>query len=138
MFFRITIALFLFALTMSVAAAPGGDQKDRDAQLKLALDELKNEVVVLGRQVRDMQATMDRNRGQMNALINQIVDNFNAIRQAESRVPEGTVSAINQSNNLGEQLSATNQRIERLSEQVAELKRLVEEPPKLPTMTQID
>jgi tol-pal system protein YbgF len=137
MFFRITTALLLFALTVSVAAAPSGDQKDRDAQLKLALDDLKNEVVVLGRQVRDMQATMDRNSGQMNALINQIVDNVNAIRQAQSRVAEGSVSAINQVNNLGEQLSATNQRIERLSEQVAELKRLVENLPKLPTMTQI-
>jgi tol-pal system protein YbgF len=137
MFFRITIALFVLALTVSVAAAPRADQKDRDAQIKLALDELKNEVVVLGRQVRDMQATMDRNSGQMNALINQIVDNVNAIRQAQSRVAEGSVSAINQTNNLGEQLSATNQRIERLSEQVAELKRLVENLPKLPTMTQI-
>jgi tol-pal system protein YbgF len=137
MFFRITIALFLFALPIGIAAAPGSDQKDRDAQLKLALDELKNEVVVLGRQVRDMQTAMDRNSGQMNALINQIVDNVNAIRQAQSRVAEGSVSAINQANNLGEQLSATNQRIERLSEQVAELKRLVENLPKLPTMTQI-
>ena len=136
MFFRIPIVCFLLALTMSVAAAPSGDQKDRDAQIKLALDELKNEVVVLGRQVRDMQATMDRNSGQMNALINQIVDNVNAIRQAQSRVAEGSLSAINQANNLGEQLGATNQRLERLSEQVAELKRLVENLPKLPTMTQ--
>ena len=137
MVLRITIAYFLLALTASIHAAPGSDQKDRDAQLKLALDELKNEVVVLGRQVRDMQAAMDRNSGQMNALINQIVDNVNAIRQAQSRVAEGSLSAINQTNNLGEQLSATNQRIERLSEQVAELKRLVENLPKLPTMTQI-
>ncbi|HKP11488.1 MAG TPA: tol-pal system protein YbgF [Blastocatellia bacterium] len=137
MFFRTALALLLLAMAANVPAAPGGDQKDRDAQIKLALDELKNEVVVLGRQVRDMQTAMDRNSGQVNALINQIVDNVNAIRQAQSRVAEGSVSAINQANNLGEQLGATNQRIERLSEQVAELKRLVENLPKLPTMTQI-
>src|SRR6185369_11768428 len=137
MFFRVTLALLLLAMTANVQAAPGGDQKDRDAQIKLALDELKNEVVVLGRQVRDMQTAMDRNSGQMNALINQIVDNVNAIRQAQSRVAEGSASAINQTNNLGEQLSATNQRIERLSGQMAELKRLVENLPKLPTMMQI-
>ncbi|MFL6278237.1 MAG: tol-pal system protein YbgF [Blastocatellia bacterium] len=134
---RIAIALMLAVLAVTATAAPSGDQKDRDAQIKLALDELKNEVVVLGRQVRDMQASMDRSGGQMNALINQIVDNVNAIRQAQSRVAEGSVSAINQTNSLGEQLSATNQRIDRLSEQMAELRRLVENLPKLPTMTQI-
>jgi len=134
---RIAIVLLLAAMMAPAMAAPRGDQKDRDAQIKLALDELKNEIVVLGRQVRDMQASMDRNSGQLNALINQIVDNVNAIRQAQSRVAEGSVSAINQANSLGEQLSATNQRIDRLSEQMAELKRLVENLPKLPTMTQI-
>jgi tol-pal system protein YbgF len=137
MFFRIAFALLLIAMAATAGAAPRADQKDRDAQIKLALDELKNEVVVLERQVRDMQASLDRNSGQVNALINQIVDNVNAIRQAQSRVAEGSVSAITQANNLGEQLSATNQRIERLSEQMAELKRLVENLPKLPTMMQI-
>jgi tol-pal system protein YbgF len=137
MYFRIAFALLLMAVAATGFAAPASDQKDRDAQIKLALDELKNEVVVLERQVRDMQASMDRNSGQVNALINQIVDNVNAIRQAQSRVAEGSLSAINQTNNLGEQLGATNQRIERLSEQVAELKRLVENLPKLPTFTQI-
>ncbi len=134
---RIAIVILLAAMMVPATAAPRGDQKDRDAQIKLALDELKNEVVVLGRQVRDMQASMDRSGGQMNALINQIVDNVNAIRQAQSRVAEGSVSAINQANSLGEQLSVTKQRIDRLSEQMAELKRLVENLPKLPTMTQI-
>ena len=137
MFSKIMFAFVLTALAATGFAAPASDQKDRDAQIKLALDELKNEVVVLERQVRDMQASMDRNSGQMNALINQIVDNVNAIRQAQSRVAEGSLSAINQTNTLGEQLSATNQRIERLSEQMAELKRLVENLPKLPVMTQI-
>lgn len=137
MYLRIAFALILTAVTATGFAAPVRDQKDRDAQIKLALDELKNEVVVLERQVRDMQASLDRNSGQMNALINQIVDNVNAIRQAQSRVAEGSASAISQSNNLGEQLSATNQRIERLSGQMAELKRLVENLPKLPSMMQI-
>ena len=131
-----TAAITLLALVC--AAAPAlADQKDRDAQLKQALDDLKNEVVVLERQVRSMQEAMDRNSGQMGALINQIVDNVNAIRQAQSRVAEGSTSALSEVSGLGERLSATNQRIDRLSEQVAELKRLVENLPKLPTMLQI-
>ncbi|MEN3331359.1 MAG: hypothetical protein V7641_724 [Blastocatellia bacterium] len=137
MYLRILFTLLIAVMAATVVATPRSDQKDRDAQIKLALDELKNEVVVLERQVRDMQASMDRNSGQMSALINQIVDNVNAIRQAQSRVAEGSTSAITQTNNLGEQLSATNQRIERLSGQMAELKRLVENLPKLPTMMQI-
>jgi tol-pal system protein YbgF len=114
-----------------------GDQKDKDVQLKLAVDELKNEVVILERQVRAMQETLDRNSGQMNALITQIVDNVTAIRQAQGRVAEGSLSAINEVNGIGERIGATNQRIDRLSEQMAELKKLVENMPKLPTMTQI-
>lgn len=137
MYLKIAFALILTAVAANSFAASADNQKDRDAQIKLALDELKNEVVVLERQVRDMQASLDRNSGQMNALINQIVDNVNAIRQAQSRVVEGSTSAITQTNNLGEQLSATNQRIERLSGQMAELKRMIENLPKLPTMTQI-
>src|SRR5262249_10682637 len=81
--------------------------------------------------------TLDRNSGQANALINQIVDTVNAIRQAQSRSVESSVSAINQVGTLGEHLSATNQRIDRLSEQLAELKRLIENLPKMPTMATI-
>jgi len=137
MIFRIAFTLAIIAITITGGAAPAGDQKDRDAQIKVALDELKNEVVVLERQVRDMQTSMDRNGGQLNTLINQIVDNVNAIRQSQSRIAEGSNSAIAQTNNLGEQLSATNQRIDRLSEQMAELKRLVENLPKLPAISTI-
>lgn len=113
------------------------DQKDRDAQLKLALDEMKAEVIVLERQVRAMQETMDKNSGQLNTLITQIVDNVNAIRQAQSRVAEGSSSALQSVSGLGEQISSTNQRIDRVSEQLAQLRKLVENLPKLPTFTQI-
>ncbi|HEX8186244.1 MAG TPA: tol-pal system protein YbgF [Blastocatellia bacterium] len=133
------ISAFILALMMLPAFNTRGlgDQKDKDVQLKLAVDELKNEVVILERQVRAMQETLDRNSGQMNALITQIVDNVTAIRQAQGRVAEGSLSAINEVNGIGERIGATNQRIDRLSEQMAELKKLVENMPKLPTMTQI-
>ena len=134
---RFFALIFVILVATPAFSAPGADQKDRDAQLKLALDELKNEVVVLERQVRDMQTALDRNGGQANALITQVVDTVNAIRQAQSRAVESSVSAITQVGSLSEQLSATNQRIDRLSEQMAELKRLVENLPKLPTMVTI-
>src|SRR5262245_63631967 len=133
------VTIFLVALLFSTPLSSSGvaDQKDRDAQLKLALDELKAEVIVLERQVRTMQETMDKNSGQLNTLITQIVDNVNAIRQAQSRFFEGSVSALQSTSNLGEQISSTNQRIDRVSEQLAQLRRLVENLPKLPAFTEI-
>jgi tol-pal system protein YbgF len=134
-----SIVLLLFC-GLSLAGAVAGAQKDKEqqaAQLKIALDELKAEVIVLGRQVRTMQESMDRNGGQLNTLVTQIIDNVNAIRQAQGRVAEGSTSAITEVTGLGERLSATNTRIDKLSEQLAEVKKLVENLPKLPTFTQI-
>jgi len=87
--------------------------------------------------VRQMQESSDKNSGQLSALITQIVDNVNAIRQAQSRTNESSSSAIQSVSGLSEQISSTNQRIDRVSEQLAQLKNLVENLPKLPTFTVI-
>ena len=137
---RLGILSATAAFLLLLFSTPGASvQKDKDvyAQMKISFDELKNEVVVLERQVRSMQESQDRNSGQLNALITQIIDNVSAIRQAQSRVAEGSMNAISEVGGIGERLSATNQRIDRLSEQIAELKKLVENLPKLPTFTQI-
>lgn len=133
-------ALALGVLLLLAMSAPGGGaQKDKDvyAQFKVAFDELKNEVIVLERQVRSLQESQDRTSGQMSTLITQIIDNVTAIRQAQSRVAEGSNSAISQINGIDERISSVNQRIDRLSNQMAELKKLVENLPKLPTFTEI-
>lgn len=138
MSFKIISGAVLVLMFISSLSGSGlSYQKDRETQLKLALDELKAEVIVLERQVRTMQETMDKNSGQLNTLVTQLVDNVNAIRQAQSRVAEGSSSAIQSVSGLGEQLSSTNQRIDRLSEQLAQVRKLVENLPKLPTFTQI-
>jgi tol-pal system protein YbgF len=131
----ITAAVLALVLVSSTTGSGLTDQKE--AQMKLALDELKAEVIVLERQVRTLQETMDKNSGQLNTLVTQIVDNVNAIRQAQGRVAEGSSSAIQSVSGLSEQLSSTNQRIDRLSEQLAQVRKLVENLPKLPTFTQI-
>jgi tol-pal system protein YbgF len=136
LFKSIATALCSLLFVLSISGSAIADQKS-EAALKLALDELKAEVIVLGRQVRTMQEAMDKNSGQLNTLVTQMVDNVNAIRQAQSRIAEGSSSAIQSVSGLGEQLSSTNQRIDRLSEQLAQVKKLVENLPKLPTFTQI-
>jgi tol-pal system protein YbgF len=132
------VRIVIFSLLFILATSLQGFADDKlTAQLKQSVDDLKTEVELLERQVRSMQESMDRNSGQLNTLITQIIDNVNAIRQGQSRVAEGSISALSEVNGLGERLSATNQRIDRLSEQLAELKKLVENLPKLPTFTQI-
>ncbi|MEW6129167.1 MAG: tol-pal system protein YbgF [Acidobacteriota bacterium] len=128
---------FVLVLTLSISALAEDKKEAQILELKQTVDELKAELIVLQRQVRTMQESMDRNSGQLNTLITQIVDNVNAIRQGQSRVAEGAMSAVNEVNGLGERLSATNQRIDKLSEQLADLKKTVENLPKLPTFTQI-
>jgi len=137
MLFKSVAMGFVGLLLISSTGGNGLADQKSEAQLKLALDELKAEVIVLERQVRTMQETMDKNSGQLNTLVTQIVDNVNAIRQAQSRIAEGSSSAIQSVSGLGEQLSSANQRIDRLSEQLAQVKKLVENLPKLPTFTQI-
>jgi tol-pal system protein YbgF len=131
---KVMLAALLFILATSLRS--NADDK-AVLQLKQAVDDLKTEVELLERQVRSMQESNDRNSGQLSTLITQIIDNVNAIRQAQSRVAEGSNSALSEVNGLGERLSATNQRIDRVSEQLAELKKIVENLPKLPTFTQI-
>jgi tol-pal system protein YbgF len=133
----ITASSICLVFLSSMSGSGFADQKERDAQLIQKFDDLKAEVIVLERQVRTMQETMDKNSGQLNTLVTQIVDSVNAIRQAQSRVAESSNSAIQSVSGLSEQLSSTNQRIERMSEQLAQLRKLVENLPKLPTFTQI-
>ena len=136
---RSKIYVFVFLALIGAIFAPGSGavQKDKEAQLKLALDDLRNEVVVLERQVRAMQESIDKNSGQINTLVTQLLDNVTAIRQAQSRVAEGSGSAILEVNRIGEHIGTTNSRIDRMSEQLAELKKIVENLPKLPAFEKI-
>jgi tol-pal system protein YbgF len=64
-------------------------------------------------------------------------DNISAIRRAQSSVATNTTETALQISQMGERVSATNQRMERLSEQFAQLKKLIEDIPKQPVMAQM-
>jgi tol-pal system protein YbgF len=127
------------ALIFALSAPTVGVQKDKDvyAQFKVAFDELKNEVVVLERQIRTLQESHDKNIGQMSTLITQIIDSVNAIRQTQARSVEASSGAISAVNGIDERISSVNQRIDRLSGQLAELKKIVENLPKTPAFESI-
>jgi TolA-binding protein len=132
--FKILLVI-LAILSFSLGASAGGD-KEKD-QLKLAVDDLKNEVTILERQISTMQQSMDRNSGQMSALITQISDTVNAIRSAQSRANQSNDSVIGAANATTEQVSSANQKIDKLSAQVDQLRHIVENLPKLPAISPI-
>src|SRR5262249_21221777 len=134
------LLVVLVLLSLSIAAttmgAAGGGDKEKD-HLKLAVDDLENEGNILDRQIITKQQSMDRNSGQMSALITQISDTVNSIRSAQSRASQGYESFISAANSTSEQIGSANQKIEKLSAQLEQLKHLVETLPKLPAFSTI-
>ncbi len=133
---RMMIAIAVLVLS-SVGISGAASDKEKD-QLKLAVDDLKAEITILERQVRSMQESMDRNSGQLSALIIQISDNVSAIRQAQGRVAESAAATVNEVNTFGERLGSTNQKMDRLSQTLAELKKLVQDMPKTPAFPEVN
>jgi TolA-binding protein len=120
--FKSAIVLVLLAMLLVPLTASRGSDKEKD-QLKQSVDDLKAEVTVLERQIRDMQQSVDRNSGTTTTLITQMVDNVSAIRQGQSRSAESAVEAVNRISGFSEKLNATNDRVGRISDQITDLKR---------------
>lgn len=126
--------------TLLLLAAPAWAQRDRDAviaRVGVQVEEMKSELTILQRQVQTMQDTLSKTTGELNTLITQMTDNISAIRRAQSAVSSNTSESASQLSTMGERVSATNQRMERLSEQFAQLKKLIEDIPKQPVLAQI-
>ena len=133
---RAAAALLLVGALAPAAAA----QKERDLKIDrmaVQVEELKTEMVLLQRHVQGMQDTFNKTTGELNTLIVQISDNISAIRRAQSSVSTNTSDAATQLSAMSERVTATNARMEKLSEQFAELRKLIENIPKQPAMAQI-
>lgn len=136
--FRYFAPALLVCVTLpALADPPQKDQKEKIDRMAAQLEELKTELTLMQRQVQSLQDAINKTSGEMNALITQIGDNVSAIRRAQSAVSTSSNDAASQLSVMGERLTATDQRMERLSEQFAQLKKLIEDIPKAPTFTQI-
>src|SRR5215471_13220503 len=102
--FRSAIALVVLAMLLLPLTASRGSDKEKD-QLKQSVDDLKAEVTILERQIRDMQQSLDRNSGTTTTLITQMTDNVSAIRQGQSRTAEAAAEAVSRITALGERLN---------------------------------
>jgi tol-pal system protein YbgF len=81
-----------------------------------------------------MQDTFNKTMGELNTLITQMSDNISNIRRAQESVATKSGEATGQITSMGERLTATNERMERLSEQFAQVKKLIEDYQRGPVM----
>lgn len=133
---RVLLWLIVAALPSAVAAQ-SKDQRDKIDRMSAQLEELKTELILVQRQTQAMQDTFNKTTGELNTLIVQMSDNISAIRRAQSSISTNSTDTSSQVSAMGERITATNQRMERLSEQFAQLKKVIEDIPKMPTFTQL-
>jgi tol-pal system protein YbgF len=133
---KLSLFVIIACLPFSVAAQ-SKEQKEKIDRMAAQMEELKTELILLQRQVQQMQDTFNKTTGELNTLIVQMSDNISAIRRAQSSVSTNTSETVTQVTAMGERITATNQRMERLSEQFAQFKKVIEDIPKMPTFTQL-
>jgi len=135
-FYKLPLLIAVFFLPLS-GAAQSKDQRDKIDRMAGQIEELKTELVLLQRNTQTMQETFNKTMGELNTLIVQMSDNISAIRRAQSAVSTSSGDVATQVTSMGERITATNTRMERLSEQFAQLKKLIEDIPKAPTFSVI-
>jgi tol-pal system protein YbgF len=127
----------VIALSPLPAAGQNKETREKIDQMAVQVEQLKTEVMLLQRQVTSMQETFNKTNGEIRTLIVQMSDNISAIRLAQSSVSSSSNDTVTQVSAMGERLTATNQRLERLSEQFAQLKKLIEDVPNRPVIERI-
>jgi tol-pal system protein YbgF len=136
---RIYTLPLLFALSALPLAgfAQSKEQREKIDRMAVQVEDLKTELVLLQRTTQTMQDTFNKTMGELNTLIVQMSDNISAIRRAQESVSTKSGDVTAQVTSIGERVTATNERMERLSEQFAQIKKLIEDYQKGPVMGQI-
>ena len=131
------MGLALLLAGLGEARGQNKEQREKIDRMAVQLEELKTETILLQRQVQSMQDTFNKTMGELNTLVVQMSDNIATIRRAQSSISGNSNDTVTTVTAMGERLTATNQRMERLSEQFAQLRKVIEDIPKMPTFAQI-
>jgi tol-pal system protein YbgF len=136
---RVYILLILLAVIFLplTAAAQSKEQREKIDRMATQIEDLKTELVLLQRTTQTMQDTFNKTMGELNTLIVQMSDNISTIRRATEAASTRGGDVVTQVTSMGERITATNERMERLSQQFAQLKKLIEDIPKQPVIGQI-
>jgi tol-pal system protein YbgF len=133
-----TLPLLLAVVLLPLSGfAQSKDQREKIDRMAVQVEDLKTELVLLQRTTQQMQDTFNKTMGELNTLITQMSDNIANIRRAQESVSTKSGDVTVQVTSIGERVTATNDRIERLSEQFAQVKKLIEDIPKQPVAGQI-
>jgi hypothetical protein len=114
-------SLALLVLLFTPMYAQKKEQWEKIDRMAVQLEELKTEFILLQRSMQAMQETFNKTNGEARTLIEQMGDNIAAIRRAQSSVSTNATETVTQISTMGERVTATNSRMERLSEQFAQL-----------------
>jgi tol-pal system protein YbgF len=133
----LVIVVFALAVTVALPVSAQNQREQRIDRMAIQVEEMKTEMTLLQRQVQSMQDTLNKTTGEMTSLITQMNDNISAIRRAQSSVSTNTSDSATQMSTMAERISTTDRRMERLSEQFAQLKKLIEDIPKQPVLGQV-
>ena len=130
-----TLPLLLTIAILSLTGlAQSKDQREKIDRMAVQVEDLKTELVLLQRTTQTMQDTFNKTMGELNTLIVQMSDNISSIRRAQESVSTKSGDVTAQVSSIGERVTATNERMERLSEQFAQVKKLIEDYQKGPVM----
>jgi tol-pal system protein YbgF len=129
--------LFAVVLLPLAGLAQSKDQREKIDRMAVEVEDLKTELVVLQRTTQQMQDTFNKTMGELNTLITQMSDNISNIRRAQESVSTRTGDVTGQITSMGERVTATNERMERLSEQFAQVKKLIEDYQRGPALGQV-
>jgi tol-pal system protein YbgF len=132
--YTLPLLLAVILLPLTALAQSKEQQREKIDRMAVQVEDLKTELVLLQRQTQTMQDTFNKTMGELSTLIVQMSDNISAIRRAQSSVSTNSGDVVAQVTSMGERLTATNERMERLSEQFALLKKLIEDIPKAPAI----
>src|SRR5262245_61496426 len=132
-FYKAPLLLAIIILPLS-AVAQSREQREKIDRMATQIEDLKTELVLLQRQTQTMQDTFNKAMGELNTLIVQMSDNISTIRRATESVSTRGGDVVSQVTSMGERITATNERMERLSEQFAQLKKIIEDIPNQPAI----
>jgi tol-pal system protein YbgF len=133
------VVLSLAAAPSALSAGTGRDQDQREKLDRLAarLEELKTAVQTLAQQARGLQDEIGQTSGRQTTLVMQMIQNLSAIGRAQSAISTNGEDALARLSAIGEQVTALNDQIGRMSAHFAESQRRIGEISKPPAVVPI-
>jgi tol-pal system protein YbgF len=135
--FKITCLFFLMFFVAAPVCASDKKDKEKLDRISAKIEEVKTGIIMLGQETQRLQDAISKAGGEHRGLITQIVRNLSAIRRGQLTVSSYSNDSATQVASMGERITEANERLERLSEQFAALKKLIEDIQNRPAFAQI-